>query len=224
MTFDPAEKSGVKGHTLTGSEYEERNFYSHNNRQPTCGVLHTWWQRWDRTLQQLQQEPLHTSMTTQSGHSYKVMEDTPQQQRAASESSPTHHDTAHHDLPDLAQMMQALLEDHRLREAENAEDRWQREVENEERMRGMHEQIEMLQQLVTDRHTTTTRRSSSDCEGMRLSRLSEQDDIEAYLLTFERMMQAYAVDRPRWTYKLAPQLTGKTQQAYTALRQAITTR
>ena len=145
------------------------------------------------------------------------MDETPQQQREASEASPTHHDTAHHELPDLAQMMQAMLEDRRLREAEIAEDRRLREVENEERMRGMREQIEMLQQLVTERHTTTTRRSSSDHESMRLSRLSEQDDIEAYLLTFERMMQAYKVDRPRWTYKLAPPLTSKAQQAYAAL-------
>ena len=73
----------------------------------------------------------------------------------------------------------------------------------------------MLQRLVTDR-STTTHRSPSDNEGMRLTRLSEQDD-KAYLLTFERMMQAYEVDRPRWTYKLAPQLTGKAQQAYAAL-------
>ncbi|ETW98513.1 MAG: hypothetical protein ETSY2_42715 [Candidatus Entotheonella gemina] len=109
-----------------------------------------------------------------------------------------------------------MLEDRRVREAEIAEDRRRREIENEERMRGMREQIEMLQQLVTER-TTTTRRSPNDCEGMRLTRLSDQDDIEAYLLTFERMMQAYEVDRPRWTYRLAPQLTGKAQQAYAAL-------
>lgn len=45
----------------------------------------------------------------------------------------------------------------------------------------------------------------------------EQDDIEAYLLTFEWMMQAYEMDGPRWTYTLAPQLTGKAQEAYAAL-------
>ena len=160
-------------------------------------------------------------MTTRSGHAYKVMDDTPRHQR---ESSPPHHDTtsththtADRELPNLVQTMQAMLEDRRLQEAEIAEDRKRREIENEERMRGMREQIEMLQQLVTDRTTATTCRSPNDGEGMRLTRLSDQDDIEAYLLTFERMMQAYEVDRPRWTYKLAPQLTGKAQQAYAAL-------
>ena len=37
------------------------------------------------------------------------------------------------------------------------------------------------------------------------------------MTTFERMMQAFEVDRARWPYKLAPQLTGKAQQAYAAL-------
>ena len=37
------------------------------------------------------------------------------------------------------------------------------------------------------------------------------------MLTFERMMRAYEVPQPRWTFKLAPQLTGKAQQAYAAL-------
>ena len=70
----------------TGSEYKEEIF-----NQLTCGALHIWWQQLDRTLQQLQREPLRTLMTTQSGHSYKVMDDTLQQQRAASKASSTHH-------------------------------------------------------------------------------------------------------------------------------------
>lgn len=45
----------------------------------------------------------------------------------------------------------------------------------------------------------------------------EQDDIEAYLVTFERIMAAYSVDKARWAFKLAPQLLGKAQQAYAAM-------
>lgn len=35
--------------------------------------------------------------------------------------------------------------------------------------------------------------------------------------TFERKMTVYEIDTARWAYKLAPQLTGKAQQAYTVL-------
>ena len=156
-------------------------------------------------------------MTTRSGHCYKVMDDNPQRTQEASEASSTPSNAANSDLPDLARMMQVMLEDRRLREAEIAEDRRRREIENEERMRGMREQIDALQRLITDRGAaSTTHRNSSD-EGVKLNRLTDQDDIEAYLLTFERMMQAYEISSTRWSYKLAPQLTGKAQQAYAAL-------
>ena len=52
---------------------------------------------------------------------------------------------------------------------------------------------------------------------MVLTRLTDKDDIESYLTTFERMMTAYEVDAARWVYKLAPQFTGKAQEAYAAL-------
>lgn len=40
------------------------------------------------------------------------------------------------------------------------------------------------------------------------------DDIEAYLTTYERMMAAFRVAMECWAFKLAPQLTGKEQQAH----------
>ena len=51
----------------------------------------------------------------------------------------------------------------------------------------------------------------------KVSKLTEADDIEAYLTTFERLMEAFSVPKERWVFKLAPQLTGKAQQAYAAL-------
>ena len=48
-------------------------------------------------------------------------------------------------------------------------------------------------------------------------KLTEADDIEAYLITFESLMQAYEVSQERWAFKLAPQLVNKAQQAYAAL-------
>ena len=47
--------------------------------------------------------------------------------------------------------------------------------------------------------------------------LSEKNDIEAYLTTFEHLTTACGVTKAKWIFKLAPQLTGKAQQAYAAL-------
>ena len=44
---------------------------------------------------------------------------------------------------------------------------------------------------------------------VKLVALTELDDIESYLVTFERIMTAHKVDKGRWPYYLAPQLTGK---------------
>ena len=51
----------------------------------------------------------------------------------------------------------------------------------------------------------------------KLTRLSEKDDIEAYLVTFERLMSSSRVPPEDWTLHLAPQLAGKAQKAYAAL-------
>ena len=39
---------------------------------------------------------------------------------------------------------------------------------------------------------------------VKVSKLTENDDIEAYLTTFERLMKAYEVKEERWVFKLAP--------------------
>jgi hypothetical protein len=57
---------------------------------------------------------------------------------------------------------------------------------------------------------------------MKVSKLTKSDDIEAYLTTFERLMKAYEVQEGRWSYKLAPQLVGKAQQAWELMRLKIT--
>ena len=72
-----------------------------------------------------------------------------------------------------------------------------------------------LQHLVLDRSSTP--HSTPAPETLRLSKLMDQDDIEAYLLTFERIMQAHHIYPAQWVFRLALQLTGKAQQAYAAL-------
>ena len=52
-----------------------------------------------------------------------------------------------------------------------------------------------------------------------LTRLSEKDNIEAYLTTFERVMQAHEIPTSHWALNLTRQLTGRAQQAYAALNQ-----
>ena len=92
------------------------------------------------------------------------------------------------------------------------------EHKQRERQRGeeMCVQMEMLQRLISE-HPTVAPRAPSEGESMKLTKLTESDDIEAYLTMFERITEAYEVGRARWTIKLAPQLTGKAQKAYIAL-------
>ena len=54
-------------------------------------------------------------------------------------------------------------------------------------------------------------------ESLKLKKLIDTDDIEAYLTTFERAAEAHGVEEEKWSVVLAPQLTGKAQQAFAAL-------
>ena len=52
---------------------------------------------------------------------------------------------------------------------------------------------------------------------MRVTKLTEEDDIEAYLNTFKWLMEVYVVLHTRWSFKLALRLIGQVQQAYAGL-------
>ena len=52
---------------------------------------------------------------------------------------------------------------------------------------------------------------------VKLAPLSVKNDIEAYLVTFERIMAVHENRRDQWPYHLAPQSTGKAQPAFAAL-------
>ena len=47
--------------------------------------------------------------------------------------------------------------------------------------------------------------------------MSDEDDIQAYLTTFERMMIVYRVPKDWWVFRVASQLTRKAEQAYAAM-------
>ena len=67
-----------------------------------------------------------------------------------------------------------------------------------------------------ERTESRTRKGPSE-KDVQLVRLTEKDDVETYLTTFERVMEAYEIDKSRWAFKLAPYLSGKAQQAYAFL-------
>ena len=47
---------------------------------------------------------------------------------------------------------------------------------------------------------------------LKVVKLTDQDNIKAFLVTFERLMEE--VPKTPWAYKLATQLSGRAQQAY----------
>ena len=143
----------------------------------------------------------------------------------------------------LQEMMQLLIEDRRKREEEIAAERVQREEEiaaerkrqqeeltaerarrEDERqarerevqkqMEEMRTQMEKLMKLVEDK---TARAKPASELSVKLVPLTEKDDIEAYLVTFERIMEAHKVEKDRWSHYLAPQLSGRAQLAFAAL-------
>ena len=97
-----------------------------------------------------------------------------------------------------------------------------RDEESKRRDEEMKRWLEMLQTLVSGISTSrsgergTVGRMETERD-VKVAKLMEEDDIEAYLTTFKRMMRAYEVKQECWAYKLAPQLSGITQQAYAAM-------
>lgn len=158
----------------------------------------------------------------------------PSTERIAEDETPTSHTeatdlpttmAASGDLTMVLDVMRSMMVDRERRERESAlererqehrheEERRRYDDESERRIAAMNRQMEMLQQLVRGH---TEKEAKRDSDPMKLTRLTDADDIESYLTTFERMMTAYEIDKARWAFKLAPQLTGRAQQAYAAL-------
>ena len=82
-------------------------------------------------------------------------------------------------------------------------------------MTTIQEHMESLLRVVSD---TTARTTPVNCHmDVKLVPLSQKNDIEAYLVTFERIMPAHKIRRDQWPYCLVLQLTGKAQLAFAAL-------
>ena len=79
----------------------------------------------------------------------------------------------------------------------------------------MKKQMESLVQIIRGAQTTSSRMSGG--LEVKLVPLKEKDDIETYLMTFERIMGAHQIEEEHWLQYLAPQLTGKAQLAFAAM-------
>ncbi len=155
---------------------------------------------------------LEQCMPTRSGASYKRTEPLEETMSDTEEGA----DTAPRESAGVADLVRLLLEDRRKREDELAAERAQPAEETRKHETQMKEQLDMIRSLVEC--TRTGSGSSGDSRRVEkhgsvrdklvLTKLSEEDDIEAYLTTFERMMTMYSVEEGRWAIKLAPQLTG----------------
>ena len=146
---------------------------------------------------------------TRSGRQYKgsfeMSEETARTGTAA--------DTGRTETVDVQQLLQMLLEDRRLCEQET-----------ERRLREMQQHVDSLLRVVEKTTSGPGLGAGGSHESeAKVSKLTEADDIEAYLTTFERLMGAFSVLKERWVFKLTPQLTSKAQQAYAALYLAKTT-
>ena len=137
----------------------------------------------------------------------------------------------------IALLLREMAQGREQRERELAEERRQRDEERRLREEQLHlemarlqetaarreeesqRQLDVLRSLVSELHEqgeAAVRRAERDRD-VKVTKLTTEDDIEAYLTTFERLMTAHEIPEARWAYKLAPQLVGKAQQAYSAM-------
>ena len=88
----------------------------------------------------------------------------------------------------LTEMLKVLVEDRQRMEREHVK------VRAEERRRH-EEQMELMRRLVEELRWVTPEPTAGMAITPKQAKLTEQDDIEAYLTVFERMICAYKVER-----------------------------
>ena len=103
--------------------------------------------------------------------------------------------------------------------AEKERERQRREEDLRRRDQELQAQMELFAKMFESKKADSSPATGSRAvdQELRVTKLTDRDDIEAYLTTFERLMSAYSVPKDRWIFKLAPQLSGRAQQAYAAL-------
>ena len=143
-------------------------------------------------------------MTTRSGKIY---------QPGMTEEKPTAKSAETALTATLDRLLQTLLDDRAKREQDLLDERRR----HDEELRMMREMLEGAR-----REEPAPERRAFD--GLKLKKLADGEDIEAFLTVFERVMQARRTPQDQWSYILAPLLTGKAQLACTALSAADSAR
>ena len=92
-------------------------------------------------------------------------------------------------------------------------ERERHEWEVEASMAEMREQMATVSRLVSQSGSMGGENTMVSNE-LKVAKLTDQDDIGAFLATFERLMEAYEVPKAHWAYKLTTQLTDR---AYAAM-------
>ena len=89
-------------------------------------------------------------------------------------------------------------------------------MKHEEESRKQMLLLQALVEGVKKQDEAAVRKAESD-KDVKGAKLTENDDFEAYLTTFERLMVVHKVKKDKWAITLAPQLVGNAQQVYTGL-------
>ena len=124
-------------------------------------------------------------------------------------------------MSEVTDLLKAWMEDTRKQELRHEEERRRYEQERAEEKRCYDqewaEERLRYEELVRGLTTGRPRRVEVGPESLKLIKLGETDDIEAFLTTFEIAVEAHGVERDKRAAILAPQLTGKACLAYVAM-------
>ena len=106
-------------------------------------------------------------------------------------------------------------EQQREQECEEERRRYAQEKEEERRCYEERQAAERIRYegLIRELTEKRPRRVEVGPESLKLMKLTEADDMEAFLTTFERAVEAHGVNRDKRAAILAPQLTGKARLA-----------
>ena len=124
-------------------------------------------------------------------------------------------------MSEVTDLLKAWMEDTCKQELRHEEERHRYEQERAEEKRCYDQEWaeERLRYEKLVRGLTTGRPHCVEVgpELLKLTKLGEIDDIEAFLTTFEKAVEAHGVERDKRATILAPQLTGKAHLAYVAM-------
>ena len=128
-------------------------------------------------------------------------------------------------MSEVADLLKAWKDESRKQEERREEDRRRYEDERHEEEQRKYEEARHVvreeerrrYEALLEKLTTGKWKVEIGPESLKRTKLNETEDIEAFLTTFKRAVEAHNVKPEKWAPILAPQLTGKGQEAYAAM-------